>query len=184
VNIDRYLNQFVHQRNENEQGKYALFNKLAAQCQPGARGLMINLCQSDRGFRSTAIDLGAPYDVDQVCRALMESVAFVMRNKIERLAEAGVPAERLTMVGGPAESPIWPWIVANVTGLPLTLTNGQTAGAVGAAIMAALGAGLFQNLREAVEVMGGKGETITPADEDSELYDALYQKYRERYGDD
>jgi xylulokinase len=85
------------------------------------------------------------------------------------------------MVGGPSESPVWPRIVAEITGLELKLINGQTAGAVGAAILAAIGAELFRDEREAFAFMGGEGTMITPSTEAVKLYDSIYQDFLERY---
>jgi sugar (pentulose or hexulose) kinase len=104
----------------------------------------------------------------------MEGAAFVMRRKIEELAAAGIRARRLVMVGGPAESPVWPRIVAEVCGLALTLLNGQTAGAMGAAVLAAVGAGLYRGEREAFAAMGGEGTTITPEPAAVREYEEIY----------
>jgi sugar (pentulose or hexulose) kinase len=71
--------------------------------------------------------------------------------------------------------------VAEITGLELKLINGQTAGAVGAAILAAVGAGLFRNEREAFASMGGEGRVISPSAKTVKLYDSVYQEFLERY---
>ena len=90
-----------------------------------------------------------------VCRALMESTARAMCDRIWELAAAGIPVERITMVGGPTNSPIWPRILADQLGCEIALPEyGEVAGAVGAAILAGIGAGVFRDEREAWERVG------------------------------
>jgi len=119
---------------------------------------------------------------DQVARALMEAAAFELKIQTDRLAAAGIEAGRITMVGGPTESPIWPRIVAQVAGLPLRLINGQTAGAMGAAILAAIGCGLYSGEREAFAAMGGSETVIEPEPATVRRYADLYGEFRRRLG--
>jgi sugar (pentulose or hexulose) kinase len=79
------------------------------------------------------------------------------------------------MVGGPAESPVWPRIVAEVLGHELLLLHGQHAGAVGAAVLAAIGAGLYRDEREAFAAMGGKAIRIAPEPEAVREYEEIYR---------
>jgi sugar (pentulose or hexulose) kinase len=104
----------------------------------------------------------------------MEGAALVTRRKLGELATAGIRARRLVMVGGPAESPVWPRIVAEVCGLELALLNGQTAGAVGAAMLAAMGAGLHASEQEAFAAMGGQAVSIRPEPAAVREYEELY----------
>jgi sugar (pentulose or hexulose) kinase len=78
------------------------------------------------------------------------------------------------MVGGPAESPVWPRIVAEICGLELALGGGQAAGAVGAAMLAAMGAGLHAGEREAFAAMGGQGASIRPEPAAVREYEEIY----------
>jgi sugar (pentulose or hexulose) kinase len=110
----------------------------------------------------------------------MEAAVFELRLQIDRLAAAGITARRITMVGGPTESPIWPLIVAEVAGLPLRLINGQTAGAMGAAMLAAVGCGLFSDEREAFAAMGGRATLIEPEAAGVRRYAELYGEFRDR----
>jgi xylulokinase len=100
----------------------------------------------------------------------------------DQLAAVGLRAGRITMVGGPTESPLWPQIVAEVSGLPLRLINGQTAGAMGAAVLAAVGCGLFSDVRRAFAAMGGTARTIQPDSAGVRAYERIYQGFRETFG--
>jgi sugar (pentulose or hexulose) kinase len=110
----------------------------------------------------------------------MEGVAYEMRRKIESLAASGIAARRLVLVGGPSESPIWPRIVAEVAGLELSLLNGQVAGALGAAILASLGAGLHPDEAAGFAAMGGESTSVAPEAESVRRYEVLYRSYLEK----
>jgi xylulokinase len=182
--IDRYIDRYVPQEGVAPKRKYELFNTYAGQAPPGARGAFIDPFVPAPEISSAPIDLPAHHSPEEIARAVMEGPALRMRYNIERLAEAGIKADRIAMVGGPAESPIWPRIVAEITGLELKLINGQTAGAVGAAILAAIGAGLFRDEGEAFTSMGGDGKVITPSAKTMKLYDSVYQEFLGRYVDE
>jgi xylulokinase len=74
----------------------------------------------------------------------MEGAARLLNDKILKLKEQGFRYDRAVMVGGPATSPIWPRIVAEITGMTVTV-GGRSAGAQGAAILAGIGAGLYRD---------------------------------------
>lgn len=156
--IDWYINHLILQPGDKSSDRYNIFNTFAQQAPPGANGLYINPCRDISDLPEEVAALNARYTREEIARAVMEGAAFEMRRKIQELTEAGIPARRIAMVGGPAESPIWPRIVAEITGLELRLINGQNAGAVGAAILAGVGAGAFRNEIDAFSRMGGAGK--------------------------
>jgi len=184
VTIDRHIQRAVLQKGEDPARKYEVFNAAARSAPRGAGGLYLDLYRGSQSFlRGEAASAGArEHSRDQVARALMEAAAFETRLRTEQLAGAGLRAGRITMVGGPTESPVWPQIVAEVCGLPLRLINGQTAGAVGAALLAAVGCGLFADVREAFLAMGGMARTIEPDPRGVREYDVLYQGFRAAFG--
>ena len=147
-------------------------------------GLYLDLYRDRQAFLTgdAASAGGSERSRDEVARALMEAAAFEMRLRTEQLGAAGLRAGRITMVGGPTESPIWPQIVAEVCGLPLRLINGQTAGAMGAALLAAVGCGLFADVRQAFSAMGGKARTIEPDPRGVREYEGFYQGFRAAFG--
>ncbi len=182
--IDWYIDNLIVRQDEDQAGKYTICSERSAATTAGARGHYFNPFLDSKNIPRSEIDLHSGRSREEIARAVMEGLALRMRRKIERLAEAGIEAERIAMVGGPSESPVWPQIVAEIIGLELKLINGQTAGAVGAAILAAIGAGLFRNEREAFEAMGGNGTIITPSDEAVKKYNSVYEGYLERYEND
>jgi xylulokinase len=212
VTIDRYIESAVLPPGEDPSRKYELFNAAAQEAPPGAGGLFLDLYRDNRTFLEEAggggetgagsggggvrsggtasrgetgagsRGSGPGANREQVARALMEAAAFELKRETDRLAAAGIPAGPITMVGGPTESPIWPRIVAEVAGLPLRLINGQTAGAMGAAMLAAVGCGLYRDEQEAFAAMGGSGTVIEPEQAAVERYADLYGEFRRRLG--
>ncbi len=174
VTIEKYLDRFLLQPGEEAASKYELFNAAAARSPAGAGGLRLDLYRDPTDFLKEVRDPLGAHPREHLARALMEGAALVTRRKLGELTTAGIRARRLVMVGGPAESPVWPRIVAEVCGLELALLNGQTAGAVGAAMLAAMGAGLHASEQEAFAAMGGQAVSIRPEPAAVREYEELY----------
>jgi len=82
------------------------------------------------------------------------------------------------MVGGPSGNPVWVQIVADVIGLPIVLSQGQYAGALGAAIMAGIGVGLFVDEAQGFEAVNGTGEKIMPQKNNQQIYNKLFVEWK------
>jgi L-xylulokinase len=95
-------------------------------------------------------------------RALYEGVMFEHRRHIEVLAAAGVTFGQAALSGGGSRSVHWPQIFADGLGVPVTVADCQETGALGAAIAAAVGAGLHANVPAAVAAMTRPSRTYTP----------------------
>jgi sugar (pentulose or hexulose) kinase len=179
VTIDKHIEQYVIAGENSPAQKYEIFNKAAKRAPIGSGGLFVDLYRGRTAFLRDVENQFASHSREEISRALMEGAAFEIRRLMERLDKAGITAEEVTMVGGPTESPIWPQIVADVTGCHLKSINGQTAGAVGAAIIAAIGYGLFENEQQGFQLMGGSGRIVRPDRHREQQYDSLYAKYME-----
>jgi xylulokinase len=186
VTIDRCIQSAVLAAGEEPARKYEIFNSAAQSCARGAGGLYLDLYRDNQAFLTEPGEgaRGGASDASraQVARALMEAAAYEARLRTEKLAAAGLRAGRITMVGGPTESRVWPLIVAEVCGLPLRLINGQTAGAMGAALLAGVGCGSFADVGQAFSAMGGRARTIEPDPRGVREYDVLYQGFRAAFG--
>jgi sugar (pentulose or hexulose) kinase len=121
-----------------EENRLRIFNDLAAQAAPGAGGLVIDLKEPPR-----------PPDADrkQVARAVMEGAARALNGLLMNLKTAGFHFDQAVMVGGPSKSPVWPGILAEITGLNLSVGSAH-AGAKGAAMLAAEGAGISLDTKD------------------------------------
>jgi sugar (pentulose or hexulose) kinase len=87
------------------------------------------------------------------------------------------------MVGGPAESPVWPQIIADILGLEIEIQKGQMMGAAGAALTAGCATGVFSELHEAHRLLHRKQTTVCPDPSRHALYAEIFQDYIEaEYG--
>jgi sugar (pentulose or hexulose) kinase len=124
---------------------YAVFNAAAAAAPPGAGGLRIDL---RRPVEEPVSDTP-----ENVSRAVMEGAARLLADQVEALRRRGFRFDEAVIVGGLSRSPVWSEIVAGTAGLALTAGTAHS-GARGAAMLAGIGAGLFEDEREAWERCG------------------------------
>jgi sugar (pentulose or hexulose) kinase len=86
------------------------------------------------------------------------------------------------MIGGATASPLWPAIVADVTGLPLWLPQGKQWPAVGAAILAGVGVGAFESVATAQARFQRPAREIEPDPARAEIYEACFAAYQRLAG--
>ena len=140
LTVAAYIDQVIAPDIPPEQ-RLRVFDELAAASPPGARGVTIDLREPLRR--------PAAADASDVSRAVMESAARLIAERLDSLRAAGFAHRRAVMVGGPSRSPVWPAIVAALTGLDVTV-GGRAAGARGAAMLAGIGAGVYADERVAL----------------------------------
>ncbi len=115
-------------------------------------------------------------------RAILENTALIVRAHIELVKEAtGNEPEELIFAGGAAKSPLWSQIVADVTGKPVKVPVVKEATALGAAILAGVGVGLYPSVEEAVRQTVKWDATYRPNRDNRDVYDALYQSWKAIY---
>ncbi|MGD9146395.1 MAG: FGGY family carbohydrate kinase [Anaerolineae bacterium] len=130
-----------------------------------------------------------------MARAVMEGAAYELRWALEPIRRAGMPIERMWMIGGAAQSPLWPSIVADVTGVPLSLPQASPARperrrgkqgregthwpAVGAAILAGVGSGAYESMAEAQARFQRPERQIKPDRARISIYDGYYSTYQQ-----
>ena len=114
-----------------------------------------------------------------MARAVMEGVAYELRWALEPIRQAKMPIQHMWMIGGAAQSPLWPAIVANVTGVPLSLPQGEHWPAVGAAILAGVGSGAFENMAEAQARFQRPERQIEPDRARMAIYDQHFSDYQQ-----
>lgn len=125
----------------------------------------------------TGLTLGT--DAPRIFRALVEATAFGSKKIVERFLEEGIKIKGVIALGGVAKkSPFVMQVLADVLNMPIKVARAEQAVALGAAMAAAVVAGIYQNFEEAQEKMGSGFESeYRPHAENAEKYDALYRKY-------
>jgi xylulokinase len=138
---------------------------------------------SDTWVRSTFFNLSADHSREHLLRAVYEGVAYNLRWIIDIVEQHfGFPLPVLRVIGGGARGAPWMQIIADVTGRRMeTIVNPQEAGAVGTALTAAVGLGLYPDFESLKKVVRVERE-FEPQAHNAEVYDTLYQAYRRIYG--
>jgi len=136
---------------------------------------------ADPGARGAFTGLELRHDRGALVRAVLEGVAFGLRDSLELLHELGVAAERGRVSGGGARGRLWLEIVASTLAIPLELTAVEEGSAFGAAILGGVAGGVFADVHEAVARCVRVRETIEPRPEWVDVYDGTYPRYRSLY---
>jgi L-xylulokinase len=117
------------------------------------------------------------HDEGHMLRALFEGVAFEHRRHVDVLRAAGIRFDSASLSGGGARSAVWPQMFADVLGIPVSIPACSEAGALGAAIAAAVGARIFPDLPEAVHAMTGTRARFVPNPDMAAHYEERYRTY-------
>jgi xylulokinase len=168
---------------------YALLSAEAARVPPGADGLLFmpyligeRTPYMDAYARGGFIGLGYQHTRGHLARAVMEGVAFALRQALEISLDLSVePVTRVIASGGGAESPVWRQIQADVFGLPLSKTLLAEQTGIGAALLAGTGAGIYADLAEASAATARFGDPVEPDDARYARYNALYEQFCDLY---
>jgi xylulokinase len=165
---------------------YTGLAELAAGVPPGCEGLIMlpHFC----GMNSPEVNpeaKGALYGLTlahrkaHFVRAIMEAVAFALRDNLELLLAAGTPCRMVTSLGGAARSRFWLQIKADVMQRTLTTMRCEEATSLGTAVLAAAGTGAFAGIKEAVQAMVHPADAIPPDPGNREIYAGVFEKYRD-----
>jgi L-xylulokinase len=114
------------------------------------------------------------HDEGYLLRALYEGVAFEHRRHVEVLTKAGSGIGQVFLSGGGTRSPHWPQMMADVLGLPVRLGNAEETGALGGALAAAVGIGLYANEEAAVAAMTTQRAVLSPNPDRKSLHDRRF----------
>jgi xylulokinase len=115
-------------------------------------------------------------------RAVLEGCTFALRDIVDRLDEMGLGADEIRVVGGGARSPIWLQMKADVTGRSVRVLTTDESTALGAAMLAGVGAGTFDDLDQAVDRLTTLAPTVyDPEPAAHAAYDDAYRRYRDLF---
>jgi xylulokinase len=167
---------------------YGALDEEAARWAPGTEGLLFapylageRTPHADPDARGSFTGLSLRHDRGALARATLEGVAYGLRDSLELLRELGVRPEVGRASGGGAKSDLWLRIVASVLGLPLERTESEEGSAFGAALLAGVRAGVFENAADAVARCVRVRDRIDPDPEWSAAYEKGYDRYRLLY---
>ena len=160
----------------------------AATWNPGAEGLLFQpylqgerTPHADPDARGAFVGLQQRHDRGALVRAVLEGVAYGLRDSLELLRAVGVDARAGRVSGGGARSELWLKIVASVLGLPLERTEAEEGAAYGAALLGAVKEGVFADAHEAVAATVRVRDRVEPDPDWQAAYEEGYTRYRRLY---
>lgn len=174
---------------QQEEDPYDAMNRLCEKSSPGANGVIFHAGLFGMAFpswngKATASILGLKPSSKRsdVLRAVMEGITFETRYILDAIKATGVGTGNVyTVTGGAMKSPLWRQIVADILGAPIRTLETADAAVIGAAGLAAIGAGMYRNLDEVVENMVHFGDVVKPVPENVEIYNKVYAVYDKIY---
>jgi xylulokinase len=165
-------------------GLYARIDDEAASSPVGARGAFFHpYLQGERcpywdsSLRASFTGVSIASTRADFCRALMEGVAFSLRDCYRTLEEMRLPVNRIFLIGGGARSRVWSGIVANVFNRPVAVPVPGDA-SFGACLLAGVGTGVFSDVKDAVAKCLRVDRTVEPDPRQAAEYARLFSCYR------
>jgi len=134
-------------------------------------------------FDSKGIIAGLSLDTNRflIYKGILEGTAFEGRLNIESMKKCGIEVNELKCVGGGSKSDLWLQIKADIMKKKIFALEVSETGCLGAAILAGIGIGCFNNANEAVQKYVKVRKEFTPNQEMVESYDHIYEKYLNLY---
>lgn len=134
---------------------------------PNARGTFIGMTMD-----TTRADM---------TQAVLEGVAFALRDSLEVAKSLGIHIERTKICGGGAKSPLWRKMIANIMNLKVDMIESEEGPALGGAMLAAVACGEYKNVEEAAEKLVKVVGTVEPDPELAVKYEEKYQQFKQIY---
>jgi xylulokinase len=160
----------------------------AAAVPPGSEGLLWapylmgeRTPHLDPKARAALIGLTASHTRGHVVRAILEGVAFSLRDSFTLFAEMGVPVRNIRLGGGGARSPLWRQIQADIYGREVEILEAEEGAAYGAAILAGVGAGVWNSVDTACGAVVKIAQRVAPQPVAVERLNVSYAAYRRMY---
>ncbi len=164
---------------------FKTFDAQAAAVAPGSEGLiLLPHCAGavspdcNPAARGVAWGITLAHKRGHFARAIMESVAYLLKDNVEALRAMGCSIKEIRSLGGASKSKLWLQIKADVLNLPVTVTECAEATSLGAAILGAVACGDFADTADAVQAMVKVAFQVTPG-ENASAYIRPFEQYRQ-----
>ncbi len=136
---------------------------------------------NDPKARGTFIGMTMDTTRADMTQAVLEGVAFGLRDSLEVARSLGVKIDRTKICGGGAKSPLWKKMIANIMNLKVDVIESEEGPGYGGAILAAVGCGEYGSVEEAAGKLVKVTDTVEPEEELVAKYEERYQKFRKIY---
>ncbi len=161
----------------------------AKRVEPGSEGLFFlpylsgeRTPHADPFARGAFVGLTLKHDRPHLTRAVLEGVAFGLRDNLALMRKVGLDSVgQVRISGGGARSPVWRRILANVLGIDLVSVETSEGAALGAALLAGVGGGFWPSVEAACAAAVRLGKTTRTDPNSAAAYDPIYRRFREHY---
>ena len=136
---------------------------------------------NDPNVRAMFIGMSMDTTRADMTQAVLEGVAFGLRDSLEVAKSLGIQIDRTKICGGGAKSPLWRKIIANVMNLKVDIIESEEGPALGGAMLAAVGCGEYPDVETIAEKLVKVVDTVEPEPELVAKYEERYQQFRKLY---
>ena len=136
---------------------------------------------NDTDARGVLIGMRLDTKRADIVQAVLEGVAFAVRDNFEIAKEAGVNISRSTLCGGGAKSPLWRKIMANVLNIPIDIPSAEEGPGFGGAVLAMIGDGFYSDVSQCAQKFVSVKGTVEPDPLIVERYNDRYEKFKQIY---
>ena len=136
---------------------------------------------NDTNARGTLVGMTMDTTRADITQAVLEGVAFAIRDSLEVARSLGIEIKRSMLCGGGAKSPLWRKIMANVLGIELDLPVSEQGPGMGGAMLAMVCCGAYSSVREVCEKLVRVSETVKPDGDLTAKYERRYQAFKQIY---
>lgn len=167
---------------------YDILTDMAQQVAAGSEGLVLmphfaGKLSPDTNADATGVFSGVTLNTTKAhfVRAILEGVAYMLRENIEFIESFGIDIEQIRSVGGGANSDFWNQIKADVTGKRIIKMKHGEAASLGAAILGAVSCGFYDSVEQACEQLIDTNKSFSPNSENAVIYDKYYEVFTSLY---
>lgn len=136
---------------------------------------------NDTDARGTFVGMTMDTSRADMVQAVLEGVAFAIRDSVEVARSLGIEIKRSKICGGGSKSPLWKAIFANVLGIPLDMVKTEQGPGFGAVMLAMVGCGLYKDVQSAADSLVSTASTVEPDDKLVALYEERYGRFKQIY---
>lgn len=136
---------------------------------------------NDTNARGVFIGLSLDTSRADMTQAVLEGVAFALRDSFEVAKNLGIKITRSKLCGGGAKSELWQKIIANVLGVEIDLPLCEEGPGFGAAMLAMVGCGVYNSVSDCAAALTGVKKTVSPDPAIAQRYEAQYNKFKKIY---
>jgi xylulokinase len=173
---------------EGDHAAYDLFSAEAEQVAAGSDGLFFlpylageRTPHMDSHARASFVGVDLSHGRGHFVRAIMEGVAFSMKDCLQVFEKLGLEIAGVVASGGGARSPVWRAIQADIYGVDLLVTGHQEHSALGAAMVAGISCGVFADVRDVCRRVAGPRKVVHPNPQNKQIYTEKYRVFQALY---